>query len=198
MAIDLQYSRFLQSQKQFEFDNRQFDEPIGTSYLGTPVVSNLVIPSGVYIDPQTGNQINYVGLRIDSVLFAVSRAKNIVSEIVQGANGTVNEYISLGDYNVDIAMILNGESFDRGGGNFDVNATGHRFPANDLAKYLTIFNAPAVIPVESRFLAFFGISELIFLDHNIPQSVGSWNSQKISVSAKTELDVDLEQQTIDQ
>lgn len=168
--------------------------PVGTSYLGAPVMSNLVFPSSGYVDPRTGQNITYTGLRIDSVLFTVSRSKVIVSEGVLGGDGTVNEWIANGDYNIDIAFILNGESFDRGGGAFDVKSIGNRFPADDLARLLVILNAPAVVKVESRFLNYFGISELLITDYNVPQRIQSYNTQEARVSAKTELIIDLEKQ----
>jgi len=182
---------------QFSFGEIARDEPVAISYLGTNVLSNLVFPSGAYTDPKTGAVVNYTGIRADSVLFTVNQAKAIVSETVQGADGTVNEYISLGDYFVDFSIYLNGESFDRGGGLFDVQDTGSRFPAADLSRLLVIFKAPVPVAVESRFLNYFGISELLLMNWSAPQRFGSYNTQEIRISAKTELVFDLEAQTIE-
>ncbi|MEI8137589.1 MAG: DUF6046 domain-containing protein, partial [Bacteroidota bacterium] len=68
------------------------------SYLGTYTFSNLSLT-----DKSTGNTIV-----IDTALFNVTQTKNIITTSIQGRNGTVKEYISLGDYNVTIKGVLTG------------------------------------------------------------------------------------------
>ena len=76
-----------------------------TSYLGTPVFSNLDFIGGSYKNLQ-GEQIEYEDLRIDTVLFDVSQQKNVVTTEIQGRNGTIKEYISDGDFAINISGLI--------------------------------------------------------------------------------------------
>ena len=92
----------------FEGSNDVGDPTDQVSYLGTPVFSNLIFEpnpvsgkTGTFTDID-GNDQTFEGLRIDTVLFQVQRAKNIVKTAVQGKNGTRKEYTSDGDFEVTI------------------------------------------------------------------------------------------------
>lgn len=180
---------------QFQFEEKMADPEVAKSYLGTNVVDNLVIEAGEYIDPELKTNVAYAGIRIDAVLFNVLRPKRVVSTEVLGRQGTVNQYITLGDYLVDINVILNGRSTERSPGVFDMENIGSQAPFDDMAKLLVIMNAPAAIPVTSRFLGVFGITDLIFTEYTVPQRTGSWNSQEIRIRARSENLVNLEGQT---
>ena len=82
------------------------EESIGVSLLNTPVIDNIVFQSGSYIDLD-GNEIPYNELRIDAVIIEVSQVKNIIKTSVQGRPGTVKEYISDGDYIINIRGVVN-------------------------------------------------------------------------------------------
>src|SRR3990167_7460356 len=86
----------------------QEDTPVAQSILGTPVYDNIVFQGGKYKTLE-GDEITYAGgpnsenFRIDNVLMTLSQSKNIVTTALQGRDGTIKEFMSNGDYVINIA-----------------------------------------------------------------------------------------------
>lgn len=70
------------------------------SSLGTPVFSDLMLQ-----DEESDTE-----LYLSTVLFDVSQEKNIVKTALVGREGTVKEYISLGDYAITVRGVLVGKN----------------------------------------------------------------------------------------
>jgi hypothetical protein len=155
------------------------DEPIKQSVLGTPIWTNLKFPAGNY-QTLDGEIIEFDGLEIDSVLITVSQSKNIVTTAIQGRNGTVKEYISDGDYMVQISGAL-------------VGAQADVFPEADFADLIEILKAPVSIKVESEFFNFFDIFELAVTGYETPQTAGFRNMQYFSISALSDAPIELKE-----
>lgn len=140
--------------RDFQVGEFEGDEAIATSYLGTPVFTNLIIEPGSYID-NDGLTIDYEGITIDTVLMDISQSKNIVTTAIQGRNGTVKEYISDGDYMINIKGVIASNS--------------HQYPTDEVNKLIEICKVQDALKVASSFLQLFSIHSLVIQDYSFPQ-----------------------------
>lgn len=155
--------------KQFDAQEVEQEETARYSYLGTPVFSNIEIPKGIYIDNK-GNTINFDGIRFDTALIDVTIEKNIVRTAINGLNGTVKQFISLGDYSVNVQAIIIGQT-DANNSGFEVAAT-DRVPESEIRKLNKILQVPQEIEIISEFLDFFDISTVVMTGGNVSQREG--------------------------
>jgi hypothetical protein len=155
------------------------EEPVGRSYLGTPVIDRLEFPQGAYTDLD-GNTIDYPAVVVDTVIFEVSKPRNIVKTAVQGRDGTVKEHVSDGDFQISCrGMISNRDNV---------------FPLNDVRDLRTIFEVPQQVPVVSLFLNdVFEIFNIVIEDYSIPQVEGKRNEIPFSFTASSDVPLDLEE-----
>ncbi len=161
------------------------------SYMGTPVYSNLTIPSGKYIN--NDNQvINYAGIRLDTILFDIAPTKNIIRTAINGTDrGTVKQYISLGDYEIRGTGILTGSSFEtQGGAEYNVERL-EDVPEEEIRKLNQIFKIPQEIEVISEFLDFFDISTVVVEAMAISQIEGYRDSLLFSISMLSDTPIEL-------
>ena len=122
------------------------------SALGTPVISNLSIKAGNYTDiygnviyyPANGDNSNF---EVDTVLFNVNQSRNIVKTPIQGLDGTVKEYISDGDYIINIKGIIQG-----------ANGVYPKFLVDAL---VSICQAKCALNIVSDYLMSLGISNIV-------------------------------------
>lgn len=153
------------------------DDPIKNSVLGTPIWSNLKFPKGNY-QTLDGEIIAFEGIEIDSVIMTVSQSKNVITTAVQGRNGTVKEYIADGDFVIQISGALCGPQMDV-------------YPEAEFANLLEILRAPVSVKVESEFLSFFGISEIVVTNFETPQTQGFRNMQYFTIGALSDEPIEL-------
>lgn len=158
------------------------------SYLGTPVFSNLEIPSGQYRDNK-GQVITFDGIRIDTVLFDVSIEKNIIRTPINGRDGTVKQYVSLGDYVVNCQGIIVGQT-DASNSGFDVKST-NLVPEIEIRKLNSIIQVPQEIEVVSEFLDFFDISTVVIQGGSVSQREGFRDSVVFSLSMLSDSPIEL-------
>lgn len=144
-----------------------------TSYLGTPVWSNLIFSSdGVdignptTIDPNNGKK----DLRIDTVLFDVELPKIIVKTEVFGRNGTVKEFISQGDYMIGIKGMI-------------VSPYPNQFPADDFDLLVKYCELETQVPVISQFLDRFGITSIVIMRGRYFEIMGYRNQIGFEIEA---------------
>ena len=136
--------------------------------FGLPVFDKLVLDSisYEYEEKQNGayvkKTVQRAGIEFATVLIDVSQSKNIVSTPVSGRNGTVKEYISDGDYMVNIKGVLVGQG---------VNVE----PADEINNLIAFCKAPVSIPVASDRLSYFGISSIVVKEYNFSQLEGQKN-----------------------
>lgn len=174
--------------KLFTPQDGEQEEAAKFSYLGTPVFSNLEIPAGEYID-NDGNTIPFDGIRLDTVLFDISLEKNIVRTPINGRDGTVKQFISLGDYQINCEGIVIGES-DADSAGFSVIETG-AVPEGEIRKLNAIFKVPQEIEVISEFLDFFDISTVVIQGGNFAQREGFRDSVFFSCGMLSDTPVEL-------
>ena len=159
-----------------------------TSYLGTPVFSNLDFIGGNYKNLQ-GEEIQYgggesgEGLRIDTVLFDVAQAKNIVTTEIQGRNGTIKEYISDGDFAININGLI-------------VHPDANTYPETDVSTLMDILKAQTTIGIASRFLNdIFGINSVVVMSYSFPQPEGMQNTQPFQIRCLSNDPIELQIKT---
>lgn len=174
--------------KKFDVDKTDEEKITKYSYLGTPVFSNLEIPAGQYKNNK-GEIIQFDGIRIDTVLFDVSISKNIVKTAINGRDGTVKQFISMGDYEINAQGIIIGAS-DANNGGFSVSET-NRVPESEIRKFNEIIQVPQEIEVISEFLDFFDISTVVFEGANVGQREGFRDSVFFSFGMLSDTPIEL-------
>lgn len=154
------------------------DEIIATSLMNTPVYDNLIFKAGSYTDLQ-GNVIEYPELRIDNVILEVTQKKLIKKTEIQGRNGTIKEYISMGDYEISIRGSL--QNF-----NSDEQTL---WPIDLVTTLEKICRAERSIRIESKFLSqIFEIFDIVIESYSIPQVEGLRNLQPFTISAVSDVE----------
>jgi hypothetical protein len=145
--------------------------PLGISSLGTPVFSRLLFLPGVYNIQKFGQSIPipYGGITLDTVLITVNMSKNIHTEAVLGRSGTVKEYISDGDFRINIKGTL-------------VDDNPNSYPLDKVALMRFICAAPEAIKVASDFLGLFLITHLVIESYSFSQSEGYRNIQMFDLN----------------
>lgn len=112
-------------------------------------------------------------LVMNDAVAAISRKKNIVTTELVGMDGTVKEYISDGDYQINIAVgvqaIENGVIVDK-------------YPEEGIMALRKFFDEKAAIYVSSRFLELFDIDRIVITNFSVSQATES-NYQPVSISA---------------
>lgn len=159
------------------------------SYLGTPVFSNLVIPAGQY-QTDDGVTIDFDGIRLDTVLIDVTIEKIIVRTAINGVNGTTKQFISLGDYQISVQGIINGESRQTESGDFNTYAN-YAVPEAEVRKLNAILKVPQEIEIISEFLDFFDISTVVIQGGNIAQKEGSRDSLFLNMGLLSDTPIEL-------
>jgi hypothetical protein len=172
----------LNSGPRYFFNEDPFDEPIATSYLGTPVYSNLIfLPDDVAVgnpttvDPNNGKQ----QLRIDTVLFTIDMQKNIKKTTVQGRDGTVKEYISDGDYMINIKGAI-------------VSPYPLVFPKDDVNLLIKYCKLKTQVPVVSAFLDLFEISDVVIDTYSFAEKLGSRNELGFELNCLSDRPIDFQ------
>lgn len=159
------------------------EESIAVSLLNTPVIDNLVFQSGSYLDLE-GNEIEYDSLRIDAVLIEVNQVKNVIETPIQGRDTTVKEWISDGDYQINIRGIINN----------DTKLNQKIYPLNIVQDLIALCKAQRSLVVTSTFLnEVFEINDIVIKSYNVPQVEGMRNQQPFSINAVSDVPIDLEE-----
>lgn len=131
------------------------DIPDGHSLLGTPIYDRVTFygngPGGsiMYYDIATKKPVVVPKLNIDIALINVTKVIQVVKTNVAGANGTVKQYISLGDYQVSINGVFTSEVPDTR-------------PEDVLRQLNLLTSCPTEVQVGSHFLSTFGITCVVF------------------------------------
>jgi hypothetical protein len=181
MASDFKISVFAQVANRLipwygDIQPEPADEAEFTSYLGTPVFSPLEFlktsgtsaENSLDVGEQRGNSETL--LRIDTCLITVTQPRNIVKTPIQGRNGTVKEYISDGDFEVNIKGVI-------------ISPYPIVYPEDDVKLFIELMGLPKQIPVASKFLQMFSITDLVIENYNIAEKLGSRNEVPFEISA---------------
>jgi hypothetical protein len=161
----------------FEEVARQPDEAIKTSLLGTPIMDTLRFEQGSYVD-QAGERRTWPQVDLDTAIITVSQRKNIVITPVQGYAGTVKQYISPGDFELSVQAAI-------------ISPYSRVFPADELAQLRAVLEAPVALEVSSRFLAIWGITNIVVTSFQLNQIEGYANQIILSLAGLSDRPVEL-------
>ena len=148
------------------------------SWMGTPMFDIFRFNGGFSYTNDQGVKVNIeVAITLDYCLLTVNQTKNIIVTPIQGAPGTVKEYIGMGDYQITVTgMIINRAA------NAPAIGLGGE---NTLQEYLL---APIPLSVSCNFLDFFGINTVVVQSFKIGQVTGARNSVDFSMELLSDTD----------
>jgi len=160
------------------------DDTDTVSYLGTPVYDTFSF--GNLTDKEKNSYINILGQRVTFKPFViyqgiltVTQTRNIVSTQIQGRNGTLKQYISAGDFIINLTGRISGKY------NFDTNqwvSYSNKFPETETKALIDICNVNTNIDVSSSFLQLFGITKAVITDYSFTQREGNRNEQVFDIN----------------
>lgn len=138
------------------------------SKLGTPIFSDLQF-----------HDINgLVHIPVDTVLFDVHQAKNIVRTSINGRDGQIKEYIGQDDYEINIKGVICGEN--------------GVYPWDHVANLVKFLRYEQSLGITSKFLNdLFDIQEVVVYDYKFEQSEGSQSFQKFTIDCWSEKPVEI-------
>lgn len=158
-----------------------YDETPYRSYLGTEVWSPLEFmkTSGTRYDnsqniADRADTKGEVLLRIDTCLIRVDQYKLIVKTPIPGKQGDVKEYISDGDFLIDIQGKI-------------VSQYPLLYPKEEVELFIELMKLPKAIPVASEFLNFFQIHSIVVERYTMHQNEGSRNEVTFYIQALSDL-----------
>tara|TARA_R110000765_G_scaffold379240_1_gene470218 strand:+ start:198 stop:1115 length:918 start_codon:yes stop_codon:yes gene_type:complete len=114
------------------------------------------------------NTLSFPAIFMDSALISISKKKDIVKTKVVNRSSTRKEYITSGDYSVNITGVFTGTDHDV-------------FPTADIEALIRAVEAPIPLEVISPYLFRFGITRLVVEGFDFGQERGSYASQKFSI-----------------
>jgi hypothetical protein len=110
----------------------------------------------------------------------ISQTRNIVKTEIQGRDGTVKEFISNGDYQINIKGILSNDVYTP---NRTKPTKGNRkYPIDAVAHLNEICKAPTAIPIEHRLLYELGIYDIVIESFSFPATPGRTNIQTFELN----------------
>lgn len=151
------------------------DKVLYLSKLGTPVFTNLEVQGDSYT--RDGVLYDFDTLIFDTILLTVYQQKNIIKTPIQGRNGTVKEYISDGDYSVNIKGVLTSEN--------------GKYPLGAVAELKKALNAPLALRLNSWFLQNLDINSVVVENYSFPQMEGYYSQQAFEINSISDLPVEL-------
>ena len=166
------------------------DEAIGTSILGTPILSDLSLLGVTYTNNATGQEIELKNdrfqgqgqqtgqtqkggfyMNLETVIITVSRSFNIIETVIQGRDNSVFEYIGANNHELSIQGVITG-----GNG---------IYPRDEVNRLKAWLDAPVAKPIRAWWLDNLGITDIVVSSYNVPQIVGGYSYQTFSISAKS-------------
>lgn len=151
----------------------QADDPIGTTYLGTPVYSNLIFEAN-------SDTPENRALVLDTVLMEVDIIKNVVMTQIPGRDGTVKEYINRGDYEILIQGVI-------------VSPYARVFPKDEVTALRNLLDLPTSLSVSSSFLQIFSVHNIVVLHAKVAEKMGSRNEVPFFINAVSDEPIELKE-----
>jgi len=160
------------------------DEPLQTkSLLGTPIYASLIFKA------LSGKDLNNLGedvkkivsydFEMTQILMTIDQTKNIVKTALNGRPGTVKEYISKGDYMINVSGLVVGK--------FPLV-----YPGEAVKALATFLDLQQSIEVASQFLSLYGITDVVVEEYKFADIKGSRNQVGFSFSLLSDTDFKIE------
>lgn len=165
-----------QKKQDFNIDQTDPRDPsLGyQSIINTPVYTNIEFLPGQYETNMKGVFKNYGSsvdgpdrLRFESVLINVTQDKKIITTEIQGRDGTVKEYIGMGDFQVTVSGIISGKNGQR--------------PSQQILALKKMLDAPIAVEVASSYLQMLDIHYLVLQNYEIGEQMGGYSYQTFSL-----------------
>jgi hypothetical protein len=131
------------------------------SKFGLPVFDDILFEQLMYTD-DGGRQVIVYPFSMGTALCEVNQERHIVKTEVAGRNGSVKEYMSDGDFAVNIKGVL-------------VSLYQNVPPKDSVNQLMGFCTAPVEFNVTSNFLAYFGIYTLVIKDYRFSPREGMRN-----------------------
>lgn len=130
--------------------------------LGLPVWDTVTLIAEPYTTDDGLVISTPTGLNLEIALIEISNDRNIVKTKIAGANGTIKEYMSDGDFNINIKGSL-------------VSKYSNMPPIDELNTLNIIIKHPEALTVRSNFLDYFDIQKLVIEKPFVKQREGMRN-----------------------
>lgn len=154
---------------------------VTTHEVGTPITDRAYWEGRYALCTLTFRKEDGAELEITDAVAAVSRERRIVSTALAGRDGTVKEYISEGDWAVNVII---GVQAVRGGVITD------DYPDEELRKLREFLDEKKPLEVYSNFLDIFDITKVVIKSYSASQATEA-NYQAVSISAVSDEDYEI-------
>jgi hypothetical protein len=158
------------------------DSKVATSALGTSVMQQLIITvftdNVLYTESKNVEIVGqYANFKYNDVLISVSQSKKIVVTNIAGNDGSIKEFIGLGDFEINITGRLTG--------NYGQS------PRTDFINLTNLLKSNRNLAVACPYLTDLGISEIIVTSFDLPQNVGEFSTQYFTINAISDFSPEL-------
>jgi hypothetical protein len=128
-------------------------------WLGKPALTSLVI------------RLGGIEVTLAECIITVAQERNIISTALQGRDGTVKEYISDGDYEIEVSAAI----LPYAGGAADGSFTNvdDRYPLSELQDFMELLKEKGALEVQSDFLTLFGVHSAVVKSYSFAQETHS-------------------------
>lgn len=157
------------------------DEPDALSQqTGMPIYGRVILGEGqdgdinTYIDFQ-GNQQIYTTTTLDQAIITVDYNPQVIVTNIQGRNGSVKEYISNGDSNINITGLFTSGRVDES-------------PINFIDNINSVISAGVSIPITNKYLNLLGIERIVVMSGtSLPQTISGYSQQQYTIVAISDI-----------
>jgi hypothetical protein len=128
-------------------------------WIGKATLTSLAIRSGG------------VEVTLPECIITVLQERNIVMTALQGRDGTIKEYISEGDYQIEVSAAIlpyADGAVDDGFKNVD-----DRYPVSELQDFISLLKEKKELEVHSDFLTLFGVYSAVVKSYSFAQETHS-------------------------
>jgi hypothetical protein len=148
-------------------------------FKGVPIFDVFKFQNQNYIDVTDGNKTKTaLEFEIQNCLLSINQTKNIVTTSIQGRKGTVKEYISDGDLQINVKCVL--------------NARNGEVPTEQVKTLLTNLTANTSLPITNKVLnEYFQCYNVVVTDFTHPQQIGSLSSWQFEFNCLSDYPVEL-------
>ena len=115
----------------------------------------------------------------ETALIEINQTKNIVKTSISGLNGTVKEYMSNGDFIINLKGVIVGDIANQ------------RPDKNDLNALVAFLNAPLTIPISCSFCEELKISSVVIESYRLGQREGARNVIDIDINMVSDSPIQL-------
>lgn len=155
LKTPVRFLGLLPFQKPLSNSSEDFPEQQAEDWLGEPTLTSLAL------------KLKETTITLVECVMTVTQEKNIVATALQGRNGTIKEYISDGDYQIEVAASV---QLPTEAGGF---APPDQYPISELRNILEMFRKAESIEVQNDFLQLFGVESAVIQSYSFEQQTHS-------------------------